>query len=126
MDWMISPVSDFRMHEAGTTSRTCVLDRTEIADTTFEDACAQLLERFFAEMPDTAGSSVSVDDLILDAKILVVCEHMQHCKFGEKREVNLANLTDVLAEIVHARLFDEPAYSNRLEKLRGLFCQLPG
>ena len=94
------------------------------ASDTLENVCEQLLERYAAETPAPDRAPISVDALVLDAKILLVCEHLQHCDIGESRLVDLSTSTDTLIEIIRARLFDRQAYAIRLDKLRSTFRQL--
>ncbi len=106
----------------------------ETVITSVYDACTCLLERYIAEMPDSVGFAWTVRDLVMEAKILLVCEQLGRRKNESERLEDLLSLedqlsdgsisTDDLIEIVQQRLFEKQDYSTRLKKVSSIFSQL--
>lgn len=106
----------------------------ETVSTSAYDACARLLERYIAETPDSVGFAWTVRDLVMEAKILLVCEDLRRRKKESERLEDLLSLEDQLSdgsmsphdlvEIVQQRLFEQNDYSKRLNKVGGIFSQL--
>lgn len=96
--------------------------------------CADLLDRYFKVAQKSRDSELSVRRLLIDAKILLVCEDLYRHKTETGRLENLSSLerqlSDVLTnknelvETVRQRLFDENHYWARLHKVKGIYSQL--
>ena len=108
------------------------IDKAE--STSAYDACARLLERYIAETPDSVGFAWGVRDLVMEAKILLVCEQLQSRSRRSEIPEDLASLEDQLSddlfsaddlvEIVRQRLFEKSEYSKRLNVVSSIFSQL--
>ena len=103
-------------------------------DASAYDACARLLERYIAETPDSVGFAWTVRDLVIEAKILIVCEDLRRRIKESERLEDLLSLEDQfsdgsmhtrdLVEIVQQRLFEQQEYLKRLNKVGSIFSQL--
>ena len=106
----------------------------EAVSTSVYDACALLLERYIADTPDSVGFVWAVSDLVMEAKILLVCEQLRGRKNKSEGLEDLLSLeeqlsdglisTDDLVETVQQRLFEKQDYSTRLNKVSSIFSQL--
>jgi hypothetical protein len=107
---------------------------TGAESTSVYDACTILLDRYIAETLDSVGFAWDVRDLVMEAKILLVCEQLQSQISRYGRLEDLSSLEDQmsddlfsiddLVEVVRQRLFEKTDYSNRLNRVGSIFSQL--
>jgi len=107
---------------------------TKIISTSAHDECERLLERYNGETPDPVDYLLTARELVMEARILLVCEGLRHRKNEKEQLENLLPLEEQLkdgsivnkdvVEVVRQRLFEPQSYSARLKTVRRLFTQI--
>lgn len=100
-----------------------------LADPELRKLCAATLAEWEAATPENERAWTNVDELILEAQILLMCEAINNRELQNRRlekavaEVGQARRDEVMI-LVRVRLFEQGAYLERLRRVEPVFRQL--
>lgn len=102
---------------------------TRYRDDTLLRDCGTLFERWMEAVPESERAPVTVEELILEAQVLLMCEEIQDSRRVERRLERC--ITDIatnrqseILDVVRTRLFAREDYFARLRKVDHLSRQL--
>jgi len=100
-----------------------------LADPELRRLCAAALAEWEAETPENERPWTNVDELVLEAQVLLMCEAITDRELQDRRledavaEVGRARRDDVVM-LVRKRLFERDGYLERLRRVEPVFRQL--
>lgn len=100
-----------------------------LADPELRALCAATLAEWEAATPEAERAWTNVDELILEAQVLLMCEAIHDRELQDRRlekavaEVGRAR-RDKVVVLVRKRLFDRDGYVERMRRVEPVFRQL--